>query len=425
MIGMSKMMKYAFLLFCISIPFIASAKKILLPQNFENGKNVLKQSMLTVSGAEYVLRYKYDLLGDTITMPKGASLSFNSDASISNGFLKGNDSNIKADAAFVIFYGIQFGGDWNVRHIYSTWFNMNEDTEANTSNFRSMCMLTGDNHKGTIYIARGNYSVKADKKYPSVMVLNSNTELILDGTIILEGNELESCNIIDIDNRRNIVVHGLGIIMGDVTTHIGDKGQWGMGISVQSSDNVDITDIKIKNCWGDCIYVGQSIRERGSICHNVRIQNVVCESGRRQGLSIIAGKDILVKNCKFIKIGSIKFTAPGAGIDIEPNHPQTITENIIIDGCSFGENNKGKDLAIINLDKTASIKIRNCSFDHKLVFWDNSYNIEVENCVINILDINKAENIIIKNSLFKKNILPRVRKQIKVLKNCSFPKERI
>ena len=422
---MSRMMKYALLLFCISISFIASAKKIVLPQNFENGKNVLRQSMLTVPGAEYVLCYKYDLLGDTITMPKGASLSFNSDASISNGFFKGNNSNVKADVAFVRFYGIQFSGDWNVRHIYSTWFNMNEDTEANTSNFRSMCMLTGDNHKGTIHIARGNYTVKADKKYPSVMVLNSNTELILDGTIILEGNELERYNIIDINSKRNIVVHGLGIIMGDVATHIGDKGQWGMGISVQTSDNVDITDIKIKNCWGDCIYVGQSIRERGNICRNVRIQNVVCESGRRQGLSIIAGKDILVKNCEFIKIGSIKFTAPGAGIDIEPNHPQTIMENIIIDGCSFGENIKGKDLAIINLDKTASIKIRNCCFDHKLVFWDNSYNIEVENCVINILDINKAENIIIKNSSFKKNISPRVRKQIKVLKNCSFPKEKI
>jgi hypothetical protein len=94
--------------------------------------------------------------------------------------------------------------------------------------------------------------------------------------------------------------------------------------------------------------LGQTSRTPDSFSDNVLIDNVCCIAGRRQGLSIIAGRNIIVRNCRFLNTGVIKSTPPGSGIDIEPNVAGTTTlDNISIENCVF-RGNTNSDIKIFS-----------------------------------------------------------------------------
>ena len=420
-------MKKVFLIFLVFIYSlsIAEARTVSLPKYYENGKMVLTQNMLINKNTTYIIKWQYDLQGSTITLPEGSVLKFKNEGRLTNGTLIGNNSSLDISSNSVRFCNITIEGTWCVPVINSSLFMFGKDAEQNTKNFRSMCMLTSDENGGIIHVAGGEYLIRLDAKNESCFCLNSRTELIIDGDIILEGNDLELYQIVQIKNKENVKVHGLGTLVGDVETHSGSSGEWGMGIAILDSDNIELRDLTIKNCWGDCIYIGQVGYEKSSYSKNVFIDNVICQSARRQGMSIISGKDIYVINSKFIDTGSIKFTAPGAGIDIEPNIlGNTVVDNIIIDNCEFYGNKNGRDFLTYNLDTTANVVLRNSKLKGHLYFGKGSYNIVIDSCELNsvLTPQDNYGNIRIKNSVITTKT--KVDKNV-IIENCEFLGEKL
>lgn len=419
-------LKYLIFIILSFVPVDLIAKNIVVRGERLNGKLVISQREFCCPNSNYIIKRVFDLDGQQIELPVNSKLVFKCGGEINNGTLVGNETDLSAGKNKTVFSKIEITGTWSVRDIYSSWFDFGEDAAWNTKYMQNLCNLTSDNHLGNVIINEGVYKINVTNEASSCMYIHSNTNLTINGSIELQPCDKRFYGILRIVDVHNVRVIGKGMIVGDVIDHIGSDGQWGMGIDVWSSKNVEIKDITVKNCWGDCIYVGQSKEVKESYPEDIIIDNVTCTASRRQGLSIIAGKNILVKNCRFTDIGSIKFTPPGAGLDIEPNNfGETVLQNVQIMNCTFRNNHDGKDFSSFNLDKTASVYFNNCTFEGRLVMHDKVYNITFERCDINDFYINRQNtgNIVFKNSKIR-NTPPRhlLQKNIIKLEDCEYPK---
>lgn len=206
---------------------------------------------------------------------------------------------------------------------------------------------------------------------------------------------------INILNVNNVTING-GTIIGDRNTHIGTTGEYGFGVQIHNSNNINIKNLKCKSCWGDGIFIAYS--------KDVKIINCISDNNRRQGLSIVSGENIYIDNCGFINTNG---TAPQAGIDIEPNKSSDIIKDIIIKNSNF-DNNIGSGIEI-NIDKMIvgeqtlnllDIVIENCKFNNNhtgITYscgWVQNPNkinghIQINNCLLNdrITIFNPLENI--------------------------------
>jgi hypothetical protein len=100
----------------------------------------------------------------------------------------------------------------------------------------------------------------------------------------------------------------------DLNSAVG--GEFGMGISIRgTTGKVIIDNPRSVNCWGDSYYIGASSQDW---CDDVTINNIYGDGSRRQGLSVISAKRLVVNGGK---LGNITGTLPAAGVDIEPNGP--------------------------------------------------------------------------------------------------------
>ena len=125
-----------------------------------------------------------------------------------------------------------------------------------------------------------------------------------------------------------------------------------MGINVVRGHHVYISGITVKDCWGDCIYVGA----RSS---DVEISKCVLDHGRRQGISITSGKNIHIHNCVITNVGGIP---PEYAIDIEPNEADTVS-HVIIERVKMENCVGGVMTTVFGRDarsKVFNVKIRNC-----------------------------------------------------------------
>ena len=101
------------------------------------------------------------------------------------------------------------------------------------------------------------------------------------------------------------------------------KGQCGMGLAFYSSQNINFEEIYSYNNHGDGIYIGSGTgrTETGEIqcnsCSNINIGKATCKGNYRNGISVIAGNNIIMNE---IYIEDTIGSDPQAGIDFEPNH---------------------------------------------------------------------------------------------------------
>ena len=183
--------------------------------------------------------------------------------------------------------------------------------------------------KNKVIIENGLYQVSAQEKDNVCLQVTSNTTLEINGTIVIVPNNLKRYHIIQLFGD-NISVKGNGEIIGDKHTHQGKDGEWGMGIDLKSANNVTISGLTIKDCWGDCIYVGGGSKD-------VKIEKCVIDHGRRQGISITSADRVLIRDCKISNIGG---TNPEYAIDVEPNGgdvvDNVVIDNVIANNCKGG-----------------------------------------------------------------------------------------
>lgn len=205
---------------------------------------------------------------------------------------------------------------------------------------------------GQFVIPAGELLIRITKEKGAWLTVGDNTELVINGNILLESNGLSSCDIIKVTGR-NVRIHGQGSITGDRLTHKGKNGEWGMGIRLHGAGDVTVNGLTIINCWGDCIYIGGGSK-------NVKIDSCVLQDSRRQGISITNANDVAISDCR---IANISGTKPGYAIDIEPNK-QCVVDNVLIRGVSV-VNCEGGLRAILGKKtygnaRIGKVEIRNC-----------------------------------------------------------------
>ncbi|WP_343567389.1 right-handed parallel beta-helix repeat-containing protein [Sphingobacterium sp.] len=218
-------------------------------------------------------------------------------------------------------------------------------TDLNSSNIDiSNYLLNGDI---TNYLPRG-YSKRGDVDYTvfiqkaidkmdivvlppfpiavnsSSLKLKSNFKLIFqpNSKLVMLPNKLTSYCVLGVVDLDNVTIINANI-EGDRYTHLDNRGEWGMGIYVENSRNVKILNPKIRNCWGDGIYIGRNTR--GSFSRNIEIIGGWLDNNRRNGISVISVDNLKISN---IVVSNSNGTSPMSGIDFEPNKSDEILKNI-------------------------------------------------------------------------------------------------
>lgn len=214
---------------------------------------------------------------------------------------------------------------------------------------------------GKIYFPKGTYLVDAMKS----VILKDNIDLVFEKGAVLQAlpNNGEIYEVLELRDVKNVNILGFLEIRGERDSHLGSTGQWGFGISIRGSNNINVENVKISDCWGDGIYIGSTPKQNYN--RNINIINPILNNNRRQGISVISAIDLNIINAV---ITNTNGTPPQSGIDIEPNDNKEQLKNINIINLSTN-NNKGKGLIVslgrlngsvdpisIYVDKTDNIK---------------------------------------------------------------------
>lgn len=296
--------------------------------------NLKAYSVVTIS-------QNWDLKGNNIIIPEGVTLLFTK-GSILNGTLTGSMTKIQGNVVG-IFNKVTVAGSWNVPEITTDMFvDLNYD-----NSLRDVIALADSSVWNNVTIAEGDYFFSLNKANKTGIKVCSKTLLTINGNLLLRGNNLRSYDIVRVEGT-NIAISGKGAIVGDRYSHVNDGGEWGMGIGIYNSDDVSIRGLKVNDCWGDCIYIGNKTGK-------VVIEGCKLLRGRRQGISITSAKNVLIANTYISEIGG---TSPEYAIDIEPNDYEKIGSvriiNVHMHDCSGGITSlgvaKGANINVVEVE---------------------------------------------------------------------------
>lgn len=359
-------------------------------------EKVNAENLFSKPSHTYYIKKVIDLQGGEAHIADGCELVFSRKGRIKNGVLVGTNTRVKGGKN--LFDRVTIKGTWDVPDISTDMFA----TLAYTNSLRDVIALSDSVVTNTITIKKGNYIVSTEKDNLSGIALKSNTNLIIDGTIRLEPNDQKRSYVVLVGHCNNVNISGNGRIIGDKKEHLGTEGEWGMGIYVAWSQHVSISGVSVYNCWGDCICVCKDSKD-------VQIQDCYLSGGRRQGISIIAVNDILVRNCTIANVGG---TNPEYAIDVEPNSNETVrnvvVENVEVKDCKGGflVYAKAKNATVEN------VEFRECKLraSEKYPFrCEGGDSIRVINCDINAENVSycvlaeDAKGLLIEGNVFQAN----------------------
>lgn len=200
--------------------------------------------------------------------------------------------------------------------------------------------------------------------------LQSNSKIYFNknSKFILKPTSKERYAILLLDKVRNVSIYNPNLI-GDRNDHKGKSGEWGMGIRIQDSKNINIYNVEIKDMWGDGIYITSYKKNATS---DIYIKAGQIDNVRRNGISIISGRSITIDN---LLISNTNGTRPTAGIDIEPNNSDNYLDQIALNNIHTYNNERNG--IFIHLNKLLSPKeaknVNISIFNHKDEFSRNSF----------------------------------------------------
>ena len=265
---------------------------------------------------------------------------------------------------------------------------------SNVENINNALQCAHRNNIKSLTVPKGNYYFNIAKKENNKYVLKpiyinfSNITLDLNGsTFNVYKNGSSSYVLFKIKNKdAGTATLKNGTLIGDRDVHICSDGsnmfchdrmlrcyeneeyrsyESGHGVAI-SSTGVNVENLTIKNMMGDGIYVSfpYDISKNGM----VNIQNNLIDSVRRNGISIIQGKNI---NIKSNVIRYTHGTWPQVGIDIERNNTTMFYENILIEGNTI-YGNTGRRSVQLWAGIKGYMKIINNHLGDQVVGWDEA-----------------------------------------------------
>lgn len=181
-------------------------------------------------------------------------------------------------------------------------------------------------HCSNVYVPDGTYMV--DGQYDSVtqsaILVPDNTSIKLapNATLKVIPNSYTHYRILNIYQATNVKIEG-GNLLGDKTTHLDTSGEWGFGIYVRESSDVEVKNMHIDDMWGDGIVITHGT--------NVITEGLIINNCRRNGYTISSGVNVHSINDT---ITNISGTAPQAGVDLEPDNENGYMDGIVFDNLT-------------------------------------------------------------------------------------------
>lgn len=194
------------------------------------------------------------------------------------------------------------------------------------------------------------------------MTLTSNSYVDFEGgcKITRKATSDEHYYMLYLDNVDNVIINNAWLV-GDRETHTGVGGQWGHGINIVSSKDIEVLNSKIEYTWGDGIYIGLYNTTVGTYrqLENIKVSGCTIDHCSRNGISVCSGENILLENCIISHTDRID---PKAGIDIEPEAPSGQTpllKNVLIQNITTSENTRGITVNCLEDYVANVVRIRN------------------------------------------------------------------
>ena len=396
-----------FALFCSTEAYCCN--KVILKQS-ANVQNQMKKENVT-----YIVKYNFDLKGSEISIPKDSQLQFQG-GSFSNGIVKGNATEVIA-GHYRIFTKMTLAGSWVNKMVYSEWLDFEEGEKVdNARNFQNLMLLCAGDKMTHLYMQQGVF-------YCSVVTGSSNIKVPSNvywhnsASIRQLSTDSPKFGFVLLQKCDNVTIDG-GEFVGDVQSHIGSDGEWGHGIKVAGASNVVLKNFVSREFWGDGIdliegeYNG-TLRAGVGPCNKVTIDNIKCLYNRRQGLSIEAAWNVVVKNSEFAFTGKYKITSPGAGVDIEPwCTNETKIENIEFFNCFVHNNSSQRDFCLEptiqyhvqtgkgKIAPVSKVELKDCRLGK--LYINGAHTASIVNCEIDeISRYNYGKNVLIEGCTIK------------------------
>lgn len=176
-----------------------------------------------------------------------------------------------------------------------------------------------------------------DVKFPDFPILINDTGIYLrsnsnlyfqpNSSLIMAPTAQGRYTLLTLHDLNNVNIYNPTLV-GERDDHLGTGGEWGTGIRINGSSNINIYDVNISDMWGDGLYVGNY---RAVESNHILIENGIIDNSRRNGISIISAKNLTVNN---VIVANTNGTNPASGIVIEPNNQQEILDNILLDNIT-------------------------------------------------------------------------------------------
>lgn len=191
---------------------------------------------------------------------------------------------------------------------------------------------------------------------------------------------LKDCKNIHVGNLKingNSDAHILGGGYGDVGWQVRQAG-----FEISNCTNVLLDNLLIKKMALDAIIVGNTVDKNKIVDQKIVLNNIVCDSNGRQGLSWIGGSGLSVTNCTFSNTGKGAISsAPGAGVDIEAE--LGLCTNATFKNCKFIDNT-GCGL-VSDQGNSKNLTFTGCTFVgiRNWSVWVTKENVTFKACVFN------------------------------------------
>lgn len=162
-----------------------------------------------------------------------------------------------------------------------------------------------------VLIPPGTYMIDAVGGGAGLSLSTNGASLVLAPAAVLKviPNSATGYKLVHVTGNDCRIVGGT--LLGDVQTHTGTTGEWGHLIAI-SGHRCEVSGVTVREAWGD----GVAVMDGAEDAH---LLNVIADSNRRQGASLIGAVRPRITGGIYRNTGSIAFTAPGSGIDVEPN----------------------------------------------------------------------------------------------------------
>ena len=248
--------------------------------------------------------------------------------------------------------------------INNEYFNISSNgtsAKNTTDGLNKAIEYASKNNIKNIKLEQGTYLVNGvgDRSQEKGILLKSNINLDLNNSkIIHETNGSIRYTIFAVYNVENVTISN-GTLIGDRYTHnyntVDSTHEWGFGIEIQGSRNINIHNLEIRELTGDGVIVSRYEEKAGVInaSEKVNISNNLIYECRRQGITIGYAKNVKIFNNE---IYNILGTSPASAIDIEPDDSTQLAENIeIYNNKLYNTNNKLNVVRAIRYVKNINI----------------------------------------------------------------------